>query len=94
MKLLGKPKLENFKQKYADSRKALDAWRNEVEKANWQTPQDIKNNYRTASFLENNQIIFNIKGNNYRLVVKINYEKQIVYIEWIGTHKEYNKKKF
>lgn len=94
MKLLGKPILENFKQKHPDSRKALDAWRSEVEKAKWQTSQDIKNNYRTASFLDNNQVIFNIKGNKYRLVVKVRYENEIVHIEWIGTHQEYDKKNF
>jgi len=58
------------------------------------TPKYIKNNYRTASFLENNRVIFNIKGNEYRLVVKVRYENEIVYIEWIGTHQEYDKKNF
>ncbi len=94
MQLLGKQLLENFKKKHPKARKSLDAWQIEVEKAKWETPQEIKNRYATASFLENNRVIFNIKSNDYRLVVKIRYRNGIVQIEWIGTHEEYDKKKF
>lgn len=94
MKLLGLPELEKFKRKHADASKPLDAWRAEVEAAQWGGPQDIKNRYASASFLEDNRVIFNIKGNSYRLSVKVKYERDIVVIEWIGTHAEYDKKDF
>lgn len=94
MKVLGRNKLDDFSHKHADAKKALDVWFYEAEAANWQTSQDIKNRYSSASFLESNRVIFNIKGNNYRLVVKVRYENGIVLIEWVGTHAEYDKKRF
>lgn len=94
MKVLGRDKLVDFSHKHADAKKALDVWFNEAQAANWQTSQDIKNRYSSASFLESNRVIFNIKGNNYRLVVKVRYENGVVLIEWVGTHAEYDKKRF
>jgi mRNA interferase HigB len=94
MRLVGLLKLEEFKQKHADSRIPLDCWRNEVEKAQWDGPHDIKRSYASASFLADNRVIFNIKGNKYRLVIKAKYQYGIVMIEWVGTHAEYNKKNF
>lgn len=72
----------------------LEAWRAEVEAAQWQVPQDIKNRYGSADFLADNRVIFNIKGKRYRLVVKVRHQNGIVMIEWVGTHAEYSKKKF
>ena len=92
MKLLGLPEYDKFKRKHADARGPLDAWRAEVESAKWEGPQDIKNRYKSASFLGDNRVIFNIKGNTYRLVVKVKYERDTVVIEWIGTHAEYDKR--
>jgi mRNA interferase HigB len=69
----------------------LKAWVKEVEHAQWKTPNDIKARYNSADILNDNRIVFNIKGNHYRLVVKIHYNTQIVYIRFIGTHKEYDK---
>ena len=94
MQLLGLPKLDAFKRGHADSRGALDAWRSEVEIAQWAGPQDIRNRFPTASFLAENRVIFNIKGNTYRLVVKARYQYGIVLIEWVGTHAEYDKQDF
>jgi mRNA interferase HigB len=94
MQLVGLIKLDAFKQLHADSRGPLDAWQTEVEKAKWVGPQDIKNRYPNASFLADNRVIFNIKGNTYRLVVKTRYQNGIVLIEWVGTHADYDKKKF
>lgn len=94
MQLLGLIKLDAFKLSHADSRGALDAWRAEVEQAQWAGPQDVKNRYPSASFLADNRVIFNIKGNSYRLVIKAKYQNGIVLIEWIGTHAEYDKKNF
>ena len=94
MRILSLPLLEDFKRHHADVRGQLDAWRDEVERETWQTPQDIKQRFKSADFLDDNRVIFNIKGNSYRLVVQVRYRGGIVVIEWVGTHAEYNKKKF
>jgi mRNA interferase HigB len=94
MRILGLLALEEFKKKHADSRGPLEAWRAEVERAKWHTTQDIKKRYPAADFLANNRVIFNIKGNTYRLVVTVRYEQQFVLIDWIGTHAKYSKKRF
>jgi mRNA interferase HigB len=73
---------------------ALNAWVAEAKDAKWNTTIDIKNRYRSADFLADNRVIFNIKGNHYRLVVKVKYQNEIVVIEWVGTHAEYSKKSF
>ena len=94
MRILNLPLFEQYKQDHADVRGQLDAWRDEVERETWQTPQDIKRRYKSADFLANNRVIFNIKGNSYRLAVQVQYRHGLVVIEWIGTHAEYSKKKF
>jgi mRNA interferase HigB len=94
MQILGLPILEAFKKDHAACRGQLDAWQTEVAHENWQTPNDIKQRYRSADFLADNRVIFNIKGNAYRLVVKIRYQNGLVVVEWVGTHAEYSKKKF
>lgn len=94
MKLLGLIKLGEFKRSHADARGPLDAWQLEVEQAAWSGPQDVKRRYPSASFLADNIVIFNIKGNSYRLVVKAKYQNGIVLVEWVGTHAEYDKKSF
>ena len=86
--------LEEMKQAHADARGALEAWRTEVEDARWESTHDVKERFATASFLADNRIIFNIKGNSYRLVVKVRFSNGIVLIEWGGTHAEYDKKNF
>ena len=70
---------------------ALNAWFDEVSKANWASSDDVKNLYATASIVSAERIVFNIKGNDYRLVVSVDFEKGIVWIKWIGTHKAYDK---
>jgi mRNA interferase HigB len=70
---------------------ALDAWFDEVKKAKWQNSADIRRRYATASIISADRIVFNIKGNDYRLVVAVDFERSIVWIKWIGTHKEYDK---
>lgn len=94
MRILGLPLLDRFKQSHADARGPLDAWQAEVERCQWQTSQDIKSRYRSADFLADNRVIFNIKGNRYRLMVQIRYSGGLVVVEWIGTHAEYDRKKF
>jgi len=70
---------------------ALDAWFDEVKKARWAGTADVKRSYATASIVSADRIVFNIKGNDYRLVVAVDFEKGIVWIKWIGTHKDYVK---
>lgn len=70
---------------------ALDAWFDEVSKADWKSSADVKRLYATASIVSAERIVFNIKGNDYRLVVAVDFEKAIVWIKWIGTHKAYDR---
>lgn len=70
---------------------ALDAWFDEVGKATWKNTSEVKRRYATASIVTADRIVFNIKGNDYRLVVSVDFEKGIVWIKWIGTHKAYDK---
>lgn len=70
---------------------ALDAWFDEVSKADWTSSADVKRLYATASIVSAERIVFNIKGNAYRLVVAVDFEKAIVWIKWIGTHKAYDR---
>ena len=72
-------------------KKHLDAWYAEVEKATWKDPAELKAQFRSASIVSSERVVFNIKGNDYRLVVAINYYYQILLIIWLGTHKEYDK---
>ncbi len=94
MTVIGVDNLDKFIRKHAASKGALQSWLAEAKDATWTTPQDIKNSYRSADILPGNRIIFDIKGNHYRLVVKIRYQGGIVLIEWVGTHAQYTKKKF
>ena len=70
---------------------ALDAWFDEVKKARWTSTADVKRSYATASIVTAERIVFNLKGNDYRLVVAIDFEKSIIWIKWIGTHKDYDR---
>nr|WP_256488681.1 type II toxin-antitoxin system HigB family toxin [Pontibacter sp. HSC-36F09] len=83
--------MRDFWEKHADSEQQLKAWYNEAEQADWKSPNDIKKDYPSASILEDNRMVFNIKGNNYRLIVRINYKYGVVWIRFIGTHAEYDK---
>jgi mRNA interferase HigB len=69
---------------------ALDAWFHEAMRALWKTPADVSKAYANASIVGRDRVVFNIKGNDYRLVVAINYRHQIVFIKWIGTHRDYD----
>ncbi|MBE8596864.1 type II toxin-antitoxin system HigB family toxin [Xenorhabdus sp. BG5] len=91
MKIMGKKEIVSFWKKHNQAKGALNAWITEVESASWSSPQDIKNRFSTASFLPDNRVVFNIKGNDYRLAVQVRYINGIVKIERIGTHAEYDK---
>ena len=75
---------------YKDSEQSLKAWINEAKGAQWKNPSEVKAKYRHASIIPNNRVLLNIHGNTYRLIVAIKYPKGIVYIRFIGTHKQYN----
>lgn len=77
--------------KYPLSAKALTTWENEFSKTNFSNFNAIKAVYRNASIVKNNRVVFNIKGNDYRLVVSVNFIQQACYVIWFGTHKEYDK---
>ena len=83
--------LREFWEVHHNGEQQLKAWFSEAEKADWQSPEDIRKDYPSASFLKNSRVVFNIKGNTYRLIVKINYGYGIVWIRFIGTHYEYDK---
>jgi len=80
--------MRDFWQQHPDAEQPLKAWFEEASKAAWDQPSDIKAQYRSASILKNRRVVFNIKGNEYRLVVAIAYRLQIVYVKFIGTHKQ------
>ena len=91
MRIISRKILKEFWEQHPDSQQQLQAWYEDVKKSTWKTSIDIKNVYRNVSFVANNRLVFNIKGNKYRLVVAIQYNYGIVYIRFIGTHQEYDK---
>ena len=91
MRIIAKKILREFWKKHPDCEQQLKAWFQETSKSKWKNTSDIKREYPGASLLANNRVIFNIKGNKYRLIVKINYAYQMMWIRFIGTHSEYDK---
>lgn len=93
MRIIAKRTLRLFwkqDRRYADARRALEDWYAQVSQADWATPAEIKAQYRDASILKGGRMVFNICGNKYRLVVKINYPYRVVYIRFIGTPAQYD----
>ena len=91
MRVIAKKTLVAFGQQHPDSAQALSSWYGEAVGANWQTPNEIKQQYKSASMVGKNRVVFNIAGNKYRLVVAIAYQFGAIYIKFVGTHKEYDK---
>ena len=91
MRIIAKKTLREFWEVHPDSEQQLKAWYQETSKAEWTTPGQINRAYPSASFLANNRVVFNIKGNHYSLIVKISYDYKMVWIRFIGTHAEYAK---
>ena len=83
--------MREFWKSHSDSEQQLKSWYKEASIAEWTSPKDIKREYPSASILPDNRVVFNIKGNHYRLIVKINYDYQMIWIRFIGTHAEYDK---
>ena len=76
---------------YPAAAEFLKAWYQDAAKADWASPQDVKNRYASASIIQNNRVVFNIKGNDYRLIAGINYRLRALYIKFFGTHAEYDR---
>ncbi len=91
MRILSRRTLREFWTKHSECKDSLQTWYRETEKSNWKNINDLKSEYPNASILTKNKIVFNIKGNKYKLIVKINFEYQISWIRFIGTHAEYDK---
>ena len=92
MRVIAKSTIKKFWEQsaYRDAKGQLESWYEEAIKANWSSPQDIKNQYRNASICSNNQVVFNIGGNKYRLVVEMQYRAGIAWIKFVGTHAQYD----
>ncbi len=90
-RIFAKSTLRQFWEKHADSEQYLKTWYDTAMNADWKSPNDVKQTYVNASILKTGRIVFNIKGNSYRMVVKFNFEKQWAFIRFIGTHAEYDR---
>ena len=90
MRVISKANLVRFWVKYPRSKQALQTWFEDASHANWIAPQDIKLRYASASFVGGNRVVFNITGNEFRLVVAVAYRFAAVYIKFVGTHRQYD----
>jgi mRNA interferase HigB len=90
MRVISRKWLNELARKHPDAKPGLDAWFHEAEGADWANPAQVKAEYATASILRNSRVVFNIGGNKYRLVVRINYAYRVVYVRFAGAHSEYD----
>jgi len=90
MRIISRKALRLFWEDHPDARQALQAWYADVKHANWKSPTDIKQAYRNASFVASHRVVFNIRGNKYRVIVAVQYKFKIVFIRFVGTHQAYN----
>jgi mRNA interferase HigB len=91
VQIVAKSTLREFWAEHGDAEEPLLAWYREVEKEDWSEPAQVKAKYRNASILGGNRVVFNIKGNDYPLIVKINYPYRMLYVRFVGTHAEYDR---
>ncbi|MCK6371673.1 MAG: type II toxin-antitoxin system HigB family toxin [Gammaproteobacteria bacterium] len=92
MRVIGLGILHQFCDDHADCRDWIENWVTDAQGCIWQTPQDIKDRYPSASFLAEGIVIFNVRGNRYRLEVRLAYQMGVVKVRWIGTHAEYDQR--
>lgn len=90
MRVIAKKTLRDFWNQHTDCEQQLKSWFQEAEKAQWKTSNQVQSEYPNARVIENRRVIFNIKGNNYRLIIKVNYKYGMIWIRFIGTHAEYD----
>jgi len=91
VRVIAKKTLREFWEKHSDCEQQLKAWYQETSKAEWASHNEIKSEFPSASIIGNDRVVFNIKGNKYRLIVKLNFDYQMVWIRFIGTHAEYDR---
>lgn len=91
MRVISVRALREFWAQHQDAEQPLKAWYGEAKSADWQTPHDILQRFPSADVISGNRIVFNIKGNHYRLIVHIHYNTSTVYIRFVGTHAEYDR---
>lgn len=90
MRVVQRHLLTSFMLKHLETKNPISSWLKEVEVSKWESPHDIKISYPTASIVGNKKVVFNIKGNHYRLVVNVDYDAKLVTVQWVGKHKDYN----
>lgn len=91
MRIVSKKRLVDYYCEHAGSKTALEEWHKKVSRSEWHNLNKLKGSFLSADYVGNNRVVFNIKGNSYRLVAIVIYVSQKVYIRWIGTHAEYDK---
>lgn len=91
MRIIALSTLRTFWERHADAELPLRSWYAEASRAHWRTPADIKAAFRNASFTANSRVVFNIKGNDYRLVAAVHYDRGQMFIRFVGTHRQYDK---
>ncbi|NJM70449.1 MAG: type II toxin-antitoxin system HigB family toxin [Scytonema sp. RU_4_4] len=90
MRIIARSTLRQFWETHPDAEQPLKAWYDEASRAEWNSPTDIKSTYRNASIIANNRVVFNIKGNDYRLIIHVRYDIGIIFIRFVGTHFRYD----
>lgn len=91
MRIISRKTLKEFWEKHPDAAQPLQAWYADLRASQWKSPSEIKTAHRNASSVGNNRVVFNIKGNTYRVVAAVQYQFGIVYIRFVGTHEEYDR---
>lgn len=91
MRIIALSTLRQFWERHAKAQAPLSAWYHEARHSDWDSPAAVKAKYGNASVIGGNRVVFNVKGNSYRLVVKINYPRRVVYIRFVGTHAAYDR---
>lgn len=92
MRVAGRDRLDAFCRKHGDARAWIENWLADVEPVSWATPQDLRDRYASASFLPGGVVVFNVKGNTYRLEVDVAYRTGVISVRWIGTHRAYDER--
>ena len=90
MRVISRKTLREFWERHEDAEEPLRVWFKEAREATWKSPVDIKSQYASASILPNSRVVFNVKGNEYRLVVAVRYDLEIVFIRFVGKHSQYD----
>jgi mRNA interferase HigB len=91
MRVFSRSTLREYSERNPDAEQALDAWYRDARRATWKSPSDIRNQDPTASIIAKDRVVFDIRGNRYRLVVHVRYGEGLVFVRFIGTHQEYDR---